>query len=377
MRSTVTLTDLNAPAGGVQSLSGTWVQVSDHETPTIAPPTETVGTDFNYNVRTNDFAAVNCYYQCNRFFRLVQDLGFPVSTYFKGTTFPIQIDHRGRFGSLDGIEINASCGGNAMSNGIGLPDFELLDLTDTTNPLGISCHWRVVLHELGGHGILWNYVNLANFKFAHSAGDSFAAILNDPNTAAADRFLTFPFTPITRRHDRTVGAGWAWGGSNDTGGYNSEQILSTSNFRIYRSIGGDAGSLVSREFAARYMAYLMLRAVRTLTPATNPSNAIGFVNAMLTADNVDWASEGHTGGAYGKVIRWAFEKQGLYQPAGAPTPVTIEGAPPAVDVYIDDGRDGEYEYQPAIGIRPTVWNRLNPDGLPGHQEPAGTLTTPM
>ena len=120
------------------------------------------------------------------------------------------------------------------------------------------------------------------------------------------------------------------------------------------------------------MAYLMLRAVRTLTPATNPSNAIGFVNAMLTADNVDWASEGHTGGAYGKVIRWAFEKQGLYQPAGAPTPVTIEGAPPAVDVYIDDGRDGEYEYQPVHWDTAAVWNRVNPDGQPGHQEPAGT-----
>ena len=132
-----------------------------------------------------------------------------------------------------------------MSNGIGLPDFELLDLTDTTNPLGISCHWRVVLHELGRHGILWNYVNLANFKFAHSAGDSFAAILNDPNTAAADRFLTFPFTPITRRHDRTVGAGWAWGGSNDTGGYNSEQISPP------RTSGSTARSAATRAASCR------------------------------------------------------------------------------------------------------------------------------
>lgn len=374
LRTTVTLPGLNAPVGGTQSLTGAWVDVSDHETPVITVPTQPTGSDFNYNVRTNDFAAVNCYYHCDRFFRLVDDLGFNMASYFDGTTFPVQIDHRGRFGSTDGIEINASCGGNAMSNGIGLPDFELLDLSDLGNPLGIACHWRVVLHELGGHGILWDHVGSANFGFAHSAGDSFAAILNDPGTAAVDRFVTYPFSPISRRHDRAVAAGWAWGGSNDAGGYSSEQILCTTNFRIYQSIGGDSSRIATQQFAARYMAYLMLQAVSTLTPATNPSNASGFANAMLTADTVDWISEGHAGGAYGKVIRWAFEKQGLYQPAGAPTPVTSEGASPPVDVYIDDGRGGEYEYLPNHWSCQNIWNRLASDGGTAHQPPVVGVT---
>ncbi len=369
LRTSVTLPGLGAPSGGNQSLSGTYVQVTDHEPPTAAPPAETVGTNFNYNVRTNNFAAVNCYYHCDQFFRLVADLGFTIGSYFDGTSFPISVDHRGRFGTVDGIEINASCGGNATSNGIGLPDFELLDLTDTTNPLGIACHWRVVLHELGGHGILWDHVNSANFGFAHSAGDSFAAILNDPDTLAPDRFLTFPWTPITRRHDRPVSGGWAWGGSNDTGGYSSEQILCTTHFRIYRSIGGDSTRVETRRFAARYMAYLMLRAVGTLTPATNPSNASGFASALMSADLGDWTSEGHAGGAYGKVIRWAFEKQGLYQPPGSPAPVTSEGAPPAVDVYIDDGRQGEYQYQANHWSCQKIWNRRSPDGGTAHEQP--------
>ena len=78
-------------------------------------------------------------------------------------------------------------------------------------------------------------------------------------------------------------------------------------------------------------------------------------------------SEHHTSGAYYKVIRWAFEKQGLFRPAGAAN--TTEGAPPAVDVYINDGRNGEYQYLAHHWNCQDIWNRLLPDGLAGHQEP--------
>ena len=68
-------------------------------------------------------------------------------------------------------------------------DFELADSTDTANPMGIATDWRVVLHELGGHGILYDHVAAPNFGFSHSAGDSFAVILNDPTTQGPrDRF---------------------------------------------------------------------------------------------------------------------------------------------------------------------------------------------
>ena len=383
LRTSITLQGLSAPSGGNQSLSGTYVQVTDHESPTIAPPSEATGTNFNYNVRTNNFAAVNCYHHCDNVFRLIEDLGFTIGTYFDGTTFPVSIDHRGRFGTLDGIEINASCGGNAASNGIGLPDFELADLTDTDNPLGIAVDKRVVMHELFGHGILWDHVNSANFGFAHSAGDSFAAILCDPDSQSTDRFLTFPWLTPTRRHDRSVASGFGWNGASalnpfdgvlDPGGYNNEQTLSTTNFRVYRSIGGDSGRVETRRFAARYMAYLMLRAVATLTPATNPNNGSGFASALMSADLTDWTSEGHAGGAYGKVIRWAFEKQGMYQAAGTPTPNNNEGVPPPIDVYIDDGRQGEYQYLPNHWSCQNIWNRLISDGGTSHQPPVVGVT---
>lgn len=359
VRSSRTLLNLTAPAPGAnQALTGSFVQISDFESATAAPPTAAPGTAFNYGSRTNDFAAVNAYYHCNRFFRLVEELGFTISSYFDGTTFPVPVDHRGRFGSADGIERNASCSGDG--DGIANVDFELADLGDTTNPIGIANDWRVVLHELGGHGIIYDHCGATpNFGFSHSAGDSFAVILNDPTTQAPDRFESFPWVNvINRRHDRTVAAGWGWGGPNDDRGYSSEQILSTTMFRVYRSIGGDSTSLTRREFAARCMAYLMLRAVGTLTPMSNPNTPAQFLDALLTADAGNWTSAGVFGGAYGKVFTWSFEEQNLNN-----------GARPIVDVYIDDGRAGGYAYLADFSATATIWNRRSPGGTT-HEEPA-------
>jgi hypothetical protein len=391
LRSSVTLPALKGPDhAGAWSLSGDIIHIQDFEPPSSAPPTAPKGADFDYQARTDKFAAVNAYYHCDRFFRLVEDLGFPRASYFKATTFPLTVDHRGRVKSTDGIEVNARTQGNTTADG-GLLNvrFALADTGDTTHPIGIACDWRVVLHELGGHGPLWNHINFGMFSFAHSAGDSFAAILNDPDTQIEgdDRFITFPWIPIlrtVRRHDRKVADGWGWGGKMDLGvnpdrqldplGYQSEQILSTTHFRIYRSIGGDSMQPNMRRFAARFVAYLILRTIGGLTPASPPDHAAAFAELLMKADAYDWTSEGHAGGAYAKVIRWAFEKQGLYQAPGAPTPVTTEGAPPLFDVYIDDGRNGEYQYQPHYWGCQAIWNRLADDGGTTHQEPVTGTT---
>jgi len=374
-RTSVALQGLNPPSNGTQALQGTIVTVSDVESPAVAPPTEPTGTDFNFDSRTNEFAAANAYYHCDRFFRLVEGMGFPHASYFGPTPFPSPVDHRG-FGGTGNV-INAHCLGLPGGTGILQTAFALADLNDLTHPIGIACDWRVVLHELGGHGILYPHVHSPNFGFSHSAGDSFAAILNDPISAAPDRFVTFPWVNIGRRHDRPVN-GWAWYGLNDVGGYSTEQILATTHFRIYRSLGGDAALPVgigSRKFAARFTSYLILRAVGSLTPATNPPKVDqGWVQALLAADLGDWTTEGHIGGAYGKVIRWAFEKQGLYQPAGTVPPVSTQGQPPPIDVYIDDGRHGEYQYQPVHWECQAIWNRRHPDGLTTHENPVVGVT---
>jgi zinc metalloprotease ZmpB len=381
VRSSVLLRDLDPPAGGNYALQGSIVTIKDVEPPPIAPPTEPVATDFDFESRTDNFAAVNAYYHADKFFRVVREFGFDLDVYFGGTLFPTIVDHRG----LGGATINAHCLGNG-SFGIQWTAFALADLGNLAQPIGIACDYRVVLHELAGHGTLYNHVNGPNFGFAHSAGDSVAVVLNDYDSQAPDRFESFPWVPVVgRRQDRTPAAGWGWAGAIalnpfsglDPGGYNNEQILCTTHFRIYRAIGGDSTERAVREFAGRYVAYLILRTIAGLTQPTNPPNATVYATDLIASELGDWTSADQVGGCYWKVIRWAFEKQGLYQPAATPKPNNNIGPPPPFDVYIDDGRGGEYPYVAGDGYYAVqkfwqttdVWNRHEPDGKLEHQTP--------
>ncbi|HEY7557440.1 MAG TPA: hypothetical protein VIH18_21780 [Candidatus Binatia bacterium] len=366
-----TLNDLTLVAAGNQNLNGTYVVVQEEDAPNIAAPTEAMGTDFDYNPRTNNFAAVNAYYHQTELFRTIADLGFVVEDYFDGTTFPVPVDHRASFSDPDGEEINAFWSPNG-TGGTDFLGFCLCDLSDVGNPLGRAVDPYVHWHEMGGHGVLGDHVGSGNLGFSHSHGDGLAAIQNDPESglrAVPERFRYAPFRPFTteRRFDRPV-ATWAWnGGANDDGGYGSEQILATCHFRIYQSLGGDADDVNRRIFASRVTTYLILRTTANLTPTTNPNDAEVWCEEMQDTDLENWDSEGLSGGAYNKVIRWAFEKQGSYQPAGAMPPFTTAGAPPEVDVYIDDGRAGEYQYIFAHWQNQSIWNRNAADGMAGHQ----------
>lgn len=369
-RDDVTLPNLSAPVAGVQSLTGTYVTISEQESPVVASPTQATGTDFDYDVRTNNFGAVNAYYHQTQLIKMIESLGFPRASYFDGTTFPYPVDHRG-MGAASGSTINAHWAPNG-SGGTGHLCFALCDTTDTANPVCRAVDPYVHWHEMGGHGTLGDHVGSGNLGFSHSAGDGLAAIQLDPESAlrtVAERFRYAPFRPFTteRRFDRPV-ATWAWkGGANDDGAYGSEQILATCHFRIYRSLGGDATDVNRRKFASRATSYLILRTIGALTAGTNPTDPDVWCEAMQDADLLNWISEGLDGGAYNKVIRWAFEKQGSYQPTGAAMPVTTPGAPPAVDVYIDDGRAGEYQYIHVHWQNQSMWNRNAADGLAGHQ----------
>jgi hypothetical protein len=384
-RDDLLLTNLDAPVAGTQHLRGTFVDIEEltisHADPDIAPATEPSGTDFDYNARTNNFGAVNAYYHQTELFKTIEALGFPIATYFDGTTFPIPVDHRAL-----GDVINAHWTPNG-TGGTAHMCYALCDTTNTVNPLLRAVDPWVHWHEMGGHGTLGDHVGSGLLGFSHSAGDGLAAIQMDPESqlralGLPERFRYAPFRPFTteRRFDRNV-ATWAWGGgANDDGAYGSEQILATCHFRIYRSIGGDHNNLGRRQFASRMVTYLILRTIGNLNAGTNPTNwdpgamanvpgrgAQLWCEKLMGIDLENWTSEGLSGGAYNKVIRWAFEQQGSYQPAGAPTPVTTAGAPPAVDVYINDGRNGEYQFQPVHWHNMSMWNRNSPDGLPGHQ----------
>jgi zinc metalloprotease ZmpB len=385
LRSEVTLPGLAAPVKGIQALRGKRVRVADVIKPTVAPPTKPAGKSFAYNARSNNFAAVNAYHNCNRVFQLVERLGFSVKDYFSNTEFPTRVDHRGHYGKTKplGVEINAHCAADESGTGIAYTTFSLADTRNLKQPIGIACDWRVVLHELLGHGVLYNHIGSARFKFSHSAGDSFAAIVNDPDSKAPDRYATLPSLPgiaedQQRRHDRTPADGFGWGGDiamnpldpvKDWGGYNNEQILSSTMFRFYRAIGGDSHKIAERQFASDMTCHIMLAAIQSFTAATSPSNAAHFASALMKAEAADWPAAGISGGAYRKVIRWAFEKQGLYQHGSTERPNNNEGEPPRTDVYIEDGRCGEYQYRSDYWNCPAIWNRRRKDRGTDHEVP--------
>ena len=383
VRDRVTLPGLTPPSdpNEQQALMGEFVRMLNITPPNLPPPTAPQNGNFFFTVPSNDFSAVNAYYHCDRLFRLMRDMGFDVGTFFDGTTFPVRVDHRATIGGQSNT-VNASAPGAPGGRGSDGFRFALLQVN---TQVGIAVDWRVVLHEFG-HAILWDNVSSPNFRFAHSAGDSLAAILNDVDSQAPDRGRTFPWTGIGRRHIRSPQSGFAWGGSHDDpfpvghplsadrAGYDREQILSSTLFRLYRAIGGDHSDVEVRRFASRHVVFLVFEVTGSITPFAQPQDAEDFADLMMDADLNTADFEGHPGGTFHKVIRWAFEQQGLYQPPGAPTPVASAGAPPAVDVFIDDGRGGEYTPDTSFVKDTTdVWTRRQADDGVVHQDPVAGI----
>jgi len=339
-------------AGPPFALSGEFVEIAELTLPANLNPVS-IG-NFDYDVPTQEFAAVNAYVHNDYLFRLVSDMGFNMAVYFDGTTFPVPVDHNGSFGC-----VNACAPGNVAGDGSGGFHYGLMQAGTT---VGISLSRRIALHEFG-HAILWDNVHSPNFGFCHSAGDSLAAVLMDPRSINPDRFITFPWLTlanptIDRRHDRTVAAGWGWYGANDDGSYGSEQILSSSHFRLYQALGGDSDDLCTREWAARYTAYLIFFAVGSLTPITNSNSPEHWANTLMQSDLATVDFECHIGRVVHKVVRWAFEKQNAFN-----------GLPPVYDLYINDGRMGEYGYSEDICDTLDIWNRHLPDNGNDNQMP--------
>ncbi len=358
-----------------QDLRGEFVHVTETQAPTQAPPT--VGTPagaFSYNAQTENFNAVNAYHNNDRLFRTMQDYGFNVQNYFNGTSFPVPVDARAL-----GDDVNAQAPGNGSGNGLLELRYGKLAAGQT---IGIATSNRVCWHEFG-HALLWDHVNSPNFGFAHSAGDALAAILNDPGSNEPDRFATFPwvlasFPALTRRHDRTIASGWAWFGPNWNTQYGGEQVLSTTLFRLYRAIGGDASQVNGQRRAADWTAFLIFKAIGLLTSTTQFPEV--YEGNLEAADKTTPSFKGIPGGALHKVVRWSFEKQGLFQPGAAPgqgNNVNTEGNPPAVDVYIDDGRAGEYQYQANHWSCQDMWVRRSADGGTAHEQPVVGQTNYM
>jgi hypothetical protein len=412
LRTTVDLPRISKNAGEWQFLVGEYAQIN---TETLAPfvpnPRARIGTgaqqtDFTKDVLLDPvtFTAVNAYYHITSIFQLMEKLGFGdvMDGYFhRATVHPILIDPDGTDGA-----VNALVFGNSASNGVEKIVFGPMQPGNSQvgNGVGNASDVRVVLHEFC-HTLLFAQLGSPNFGFAHSAGDSLAAILCDPDSSLRGdkvlRFQTFPWIASAnqeihkvRYHGGDVDSRdhmeqWGWRGTryqSDTTGYVREQVLSMTLFEAYRVLGGDSAEVEKRRLAALYTVYLLIKAISLFPNSGDLSSDDATVLAthMIETDvragklKSDFFSL-IRGGCAHKVIRWAFEKHGLYAfepvPAHANehSPGKGEGAPSMVDVYINDKDDkGKLrcgEYFPCQGYETTeIWNRTTADGGTGPEE---------
>ncbi len=255
--------------------------------------------------------------------------------------------------------------------------------------LGVASDPRWAWHEFG-HVLNYASTGELEFPFAHSAGDALGAIACDPlsQLASADapedpmRFVSFPWIEVPgRSHGRAALQGYCWCGRRnlvrlDAGapldrhhhGYYEEQMLSSSLFRLYRCLGGDTrGGDVDVDEAIRleasdYCIWLIMRAISLLGPdSVAPARtADQFVSALIDADLgtgawhvvADWPYNrsrrtlARQGGQVHKVVRWAFERQGLYATDDPTVAADAIGQAPAVDVFIADRRNGGPDAHP-------------------------------
>jgi hypothetical protein len=355
-------------------------------------------------VRSNDASAVMAYWNVKQFFDRLRAYGIRPSDYFRIANLPLEVHYRSGISpgpGKDGQTVNARVRVKGFPDNFEGPiprdkpppiieiHLALADLStrarkpwdgknrSPAEPLGIAADARWIWHEIG-HVLLTTSVGELQFRFAHSPGDALAAIVSDPESELATdpnwRGSTFPWVFLPRRHDRCVTNGWSWSGGLHYGlsqvqdsvgprrkGYWSEQILSSSLFRLYRCIGGDTTMVAPphlpnayvRRSASHYCVYLIMRGIQILgTSLVSPTNEPDqFVSALIDAD-INTASNTPSwqvvfrpmginspdtferiGGCVHKVVRWAFEAQGLYRSfTNAP------GYPPPVDIFIESLR---------------------------------------
>jgi hypothetical protein len=396
-----------------------WFQIRrsepDRDATQAAPSaanTEVISRNADVSLRTRGAAAAHAYRHTYGLFDRLSAFGLAPETYFKFARLPLVVDPRGRMTTGPGrdgrsinaevlffpgapqnaweraeldrrpwLRVNLALGDRARRS---RPALSLLGgPRDDRRPdsLGIATDGRWAWHEFG-HVLVAASVDELELRFAHSVGDALAAIIADPLSAPggdALRGLTFPWIASIRRHDRSPDLGWSWCGSfhratrrGDTRkhcnrkAYVSEQLLSSTLFRAYRSLGGDTAAQAgdpgsaadARQEAADYVTYLVMRSVALLGPAkvVPAETPDSFASALIDADagteswqvTAGWPYRSparerqltRVGGCAHKVIRWAFEAQGLYAKGSADVIVDAPGEPPPVDVFIADRRGG-------------------------------------
>lgn len=299
--------------------------------------------------RTKDFAAISAYYHGRSLFERMDHYGVDAGRYFRCAQLPVGIEYRADFqrgsgGNWRNADVRWAAPPDYDRRGRILMRFGIAD-DNLDSPLSLACDVRWFWHELG-HVLLMAAAGEREFRFCHSPGDALAAVLCDPTSRLAGdahwRGVTIPWAQLRpdRRHDRSAPEGWAWGGPLDRNeeGYWQEQILSSSIFRLYQALAGEAATEKQKIAAAEYTAYLLIRAIGLLGPAAIvPAKSVDhLVSALIDADigtskfTFD-GSEPRVGGTAHKLVTRAFQEQGL---PGEPVDIWISEFPTPSDAQV-------------------------------------------
>jgi hypothetical protein len=384
----------------------------------------------NPKLRSDDLSAIHAFVRGQELLQRFEAYGLVPERYFRMAQLPLLMQHRASFASAsNGEATNAQVSPDSQGQSL----FEHFDATarahlrvsfGSTNlshrdmlpnhtgqpraqPMGMAADPRWAWHEFG-HVLNFASTGELEFRFAHSAGDALAAIVSDPYTQLNApwhlRHLTFPWAMLTRSHGRPANLGWCWCGRRSRlrllaaqgvtppmpGGYWEEQLMSSSLFRLYCAVGGDThGDPQRRAGASDYCVYLIMQAISLLGSANvvPARSADEFVSTLIDADigtdhwqvKATWP-EGKTrplhrrGGALHKVIRWAFERQGLYATPDASEIIEGPGLAPPVDIHIP-GRG----LREAGGYDPVelLWSHTMPMPWHAHADSIFTNASPL
>lgn len=328
-RVTTSVNNLNPPIAGNLELHGTFVQMHEEESPTVAEPTSPTGT-FEFSWDNNSFLDAMAYFHLNRFQDYVQTtLGIN-----NAANYSIPVDPQGLSG-VDNSHYSPGGGGTGyIAFGGGIQPIP------ASNPVPDAADAMVVLHEYG-HAIQDN----SNPGFdnppagtGEGFGDTLAAIFYDDKHANPGATRGFMMS-----WDSEMGTGswtgrvynltWLFDGTEyanaiATDNHTSGQLWCTTMFELYRKLGGDS-VYAGVKSAARDLS-LRLHLMANFNVPASGSTAAQMGQQIEIADT-NLGGWRYANGLHKKVIYDTFRKRHLSGYADLP-----------VDVYIDDGRAGGY-----------------------------------
>lgn len=321
----VILQRLNPPVGGKLHLDGLYVNMQELETPAFAEP-ENAGGAFSYGADTREFLNAMTYFHIDRFQDYIQvDLSMT-----NVANFSIAVDPQG-LGGADNSHYNPATKILAFGEG-GVPD---------------AADAHVILHEYG-HAIQDDvnpgvYAGNYDGGTMEGFGDLLAAIYYDDKHAvpAATRgwMMSWDAAPLGggswpgRRYD----VPWLFTGPEfgSASGHGRGQLWAATIFELYRKLGGDSGyagvRARARDLAMRLHLIANFHVPTSYPGGTTPQQiAAAMAQQVLAADSTlgGWR---YADGLHRKVIHDTFRRRGL-----------TGFAMPAVDVYVNDGREGGY-----------------------------------